>query len=336
MDGGRKKWLAESARSEHRPAGAHSEDLQGQRARYLAARVPPEVQQASRRRARRSSTCAARRSSPARSSRRRDCRRPASAAATFPARRASRGRSPATTTGRSRAVEDLKALYGDAGIAGDQPVIAYCRIGERSSHTWFVLKYLLGFNNVKNYDGSGPSGGTWSARRSKEAVTRNAEAAELAEQATKVLAERSAFPVISKKPEEYSRRQMELAGWPIDIETYKLGDVYHCTIANVDPGARFARADGSTKAGSRGARARESDPLSRADAAFPTSKHAFVTVSVLERSESVALRSSRSNVCAGGNAGRWRRAPPGRLTETCRGRVRSRPRTTDRARRRGR
>src|SRR3954469_19132787 len=49
------------------------------------------------------------------------------------------------------------------------------------------------------------------------------------------------------KPEEYSRRQMDLSGWAIDIETYKLGEVYHCTIASVDPGARFARADGSTK-----------------------------------------------------------------------------------------
>jgi hypothetical protein len=49
------------------------------------------------------------------------------------------------------------------------------------------------------------------------------------------------------KVEEYSRRQTELAGWPITIETYRLGAVYHCTICNVDPGARFARADGSTK-----------------------------------------------------------------------------------------
>jgi hypothetical protein len=48
-------------------------------------------------------------------------------------------------------------------------------------------------------------------------------------------------------PEEYSRRQQELAGWPVTIETYKLGAVYHCTIANVDPGARLARADGSTR-----------------------------------------------------------------------------------------
>ena len=49
------------------------------------------------------------------------------------------------------------------------------------------------------------------------------------------------------KPEEYTRRQQELSGWPVTIETYKLGDVYHCTIANVDPGARFARADGTTR-----------------------------------------------------------------------------------------
>ena len=49
------------------------------------------------------------------------------------------------------------------------------------------------------------------------------------------------------KPEEQSRRQLELAGWPVTIETYKLGDVYHCAIANVDPGARFARADGATR-----------------------------------------------------------------------------------------
>jgi thiosulfate/3-mercaptopyruvate sulfurtransferase len=56
--------------------------------------------------------------------------------------------------GTFKSVDELKALYGGQGIAGDGPVIAYCRIGERSSITWFVLKYLLGFKNVKNYDGS--------------------------------------------------------------------------------------------------------------------------------------------------------------------------------------
>lgn len=48
------------------------------------------------------------------------------------------------------------------------------------------------------------------------------------------------------KPEDYSLRRQKLAGWAIAIVTYKLGDVYHCTIAN-DPGARFARADGATR-----------------------------------------------------------------------------------------
>jgi hypothetical protein len=49
------------------------------------------------------------------------------------------------------------------------------------------------------------------------------------------------------KAESYNRRRQDLAGWPIEIETYKLGDVYYCTINNVDPGARFARAEGSTR-----------------------------------------------------------------------------------------
>jgi thiosulfate/3-mercaptopyruvate sulfurtransferase len=56
--------------------------------------------------------------------------------------------------GTFKSVDELRALYGGVGVTGDKPVIAYCRIGERSSHTWFVLKYLLGFDNVKNYDGS--------------------------------------------------------------------------------------------------------------------------------------------------------------------------------------
>ena len=50
------------------------------------------------------------------------------------------------------------------------------------------------------------------------------------------------------KPEAYSRDERELAGWPVTVETYALDGVYHCTIANVDPGARIARADGRTRA----------------------------------------------------------------------------------------
>ncbi len=50
--------------------------------------------------------------------------------------------------------EELKAIYTGKGITPDRDVIVYCRIGERSSHTWYVLKYLLGYPNVRNYDGS--------------------------------------------------------------------------------------------------------------------------------------------------------------------------------------
>jgi thiosulfate/3-mercaptopyruvate sulfurtransferase len=54
-----------------------------------------------------------------------------------------------------RTYDELNQIYrGDAGISDSSDVIAYCRIGERSSHTWFVLKYLLGIPNVRNYDGS--------------------------------------------------------------------------------------------------------------------------------------------------------------------------------------
>lgn len=56
--------------------------------------------------------------------------------------------------GTFKSSDALQALYGAKGITGDSEVIAYCRIGERSSHTWFVLKYLLGYKNVRNYDGS--------------------------------------------------------------------------------------------------------------------------------------------------------------------------------------
>lgn len=59
--------------------------------------------------------------------------------------------------GTFKSASELKEIYeGEAGLSssGDEQVIAYCRIGERSSHTWFVLKYLLGYENVKNYDGS--------------------------------------------------------------------------------------------------------------------------------------------------------------------------------------
>jgi thiosulfate/3-mercaptopyruvate sulfurtransferase len=56
--------------------------------------------------------------------------------------------------GTFKSLSELISLYQNEGINGSKPVIAYCRIGERSSHSWFVLKYLLGYKDVKNYDGS--------------------------------------------------------------------------------------------------------------------------------------------------------------------------------------
>ena len=56
--------------------------------------------------------------------------------------------------GSFKSADDLRSLYGGQGIDGSRETIAYCRIGERSSHTWFVLTQLLGFENVRNYDGS--------------------------------------------------------------------------------------------------------------------------------------------------------------------------------------
>ncbi|GAA5334691.1 MULTISPECIES: sulfurtransferase [Thermus] len=56
--------------------------------------------------------------------------------------------------GTFKSAEELKALYEPLGITKDKDVVVYCRIAERSSHSWFVLKYLLGYPHVKNYDGS--------------------------------------------------------------------------------------------------------------------------------------------------------------------------------------
>jgi len=56
--------------------------------------------------------------------------------------------------GTFKSADELRALYGGKGVTQEKEVVAYCRIGERSSHTWYVLHYLLGYPNVRNYDGS--------------------------------------------------------------------------------------------------------------------------------------------------------------------------------------
>ena len=61
----------------------------------------------------------------------------------------------ANDDGTFKSLDELQKIYRDYhGITGDVPVIAYCRIGERSSHTWFVLRHLMGIEDVRNYDGS--------------------------------------------------------------------------------------------------------------------------------------------------------------------------------------
>ena len=65
------------------------------------------------------------------------------------------GRAVDPETGNFRDADTLRAIYEDeAGLSASDEVITYCRIGERSSHTWFVLKHLLGYEQVRNYDGS--------------------------------------------------------------------------------------------------------------------------------------------------------------------------------------
>ncbi len=56
--------------------------------------------------------------------------------------------------GTFKEAEDLREIYGGKGVTPDKQVVAYCRIGERSAHTWFVLRELLGYDSVRNYDGS--------------------------------------------------------------------------------------------------------------------------------------------------------------------------------------
>lgn len=60
----------------------------------------------------------------------------------------------ANEDGTFKSVDELRSIYVDGASLGNTPIIAYCRIGERSSHTWFVLTHLLGFDDVRNYDGS--------------------------------------------------------------------------------------------------------------------------------------------------------------------------------------
>ena len=154
LDGGRKKWELDA-----RP---YSKDAPSRAADQLpgagAGPVDPRLPRRGRRRRsapRTWSTCAAPTSSPAACSPRPTCRRSSrSAPGTSRPRSACRGARRPTRTAPSSPTTSCAKIYGEAGLDDSKDTIAYCRIGERSSHTWFVLKELLGQQNVKNYDGS--------------------------------------------------------------------------------------------------------------------------------------------------------------------------------------
>ncbi len=154
LDGGRKKWELDSRElSTDVPARAKTS--------YTATEQDPPCGPSATRSSTRSasgtwSTSARPTSSPASCSPRRTCRRSSrSAAGTSRPRRTSRGPRRPTRTARSSPTDELTALYkDDAGVDFGKDTIAYCRIGERSAHTWFVLHEILGLPNVKNYDGS--------------------------------------------------------------------------------------------------------------------------------------------------------------------------------------
>ena len=70
--------------------------------------------------------------------------------------------------GTFKSADDLSELYSGKGVTDGNPIIAYCRIGERSAHTWFVLHELLGHDDVKNYDGSWTEWGNMVGRADRE------------------------------------------------------------------------------------------------------------------------------------------------------------------------
>jgi thiosulfate/3-mercaptopyruvate sulfurtransferase len=153
VNGGRKKWELESRELvQDRPASRP----QGSRSAGLSVRAAG----APRRGDRQGGRGGLRRRPLARGVPGREAgARPPAAGAVAGARPHRRRREHPLGEGRQRRrdvqdADELKELYADEGITGDGEIIAYCRIGERSSHTWFALQELLGYENVKNYDGS--------------------------------------------------------------------------------------------------------------------------------------------------------------------------------------
>ena len=154
LDGGRKKWELDGRPLSTDAVHRRLDQLHGQAPNNAHPRVPRRGDRGDRR-ARTSSTSAPPTSSPARSWPRRTCRRSrASGPGHIPCAINVPWSKAANEDGTFKSDDDLQKLYAEAGLDDSKETIAYCRIGERSSHTWFVLQELLGHGNVKNYDGS--------------------------------------------------------------------------------------------------------------------------------------------------------------------------------------
>ena len=154
LDGGRKKWELDS-----RELTDELPEPRRRRRTPRRSRTPRSARSATRpspRSARRTwSTSAAPTSTPAGCSPRPTSRRSRpSAPGHIPTAANVPWSKAANDDGTFRSDDELKEIYTEAGVDWGKDTIAYCRIGERSSHTWFVLKELLGQQNVKNYDGS--------------------------------------------------------------------------------------------------------------------------------------------------------------------------------------
>jgi thiosulfate/3-mercaptopyruvate sulfurtransferase len=129
--------------------------------------------------------------------------------------------------GTFKTFDELKALYELHGVDSSKPVITYCRIGERSSHTWFVLKYLLGLENAANYDGSWTEWGNLVGAPIEKGAPTN-----------------ESSPMSA---EEYGEYQVEVGGWPVNLITYRLEETYHCRADNGSAGATLTRTTGLTR-----------------------------------------------------------------------------------------
>ncbi|MBI1792539.1 MAG: sulfurtransferase [Acidobacteria bacterium] len=119
--------------------------------------------------------------------------------------------------GTFKSYAELKALYEAEGVDGSKPVVTYCRIGERSSHSWFVLKYLLGYPGAANYDGS------WTEWGNLVGVP------------------------VERGAGQYAERQVVIRGWSCRLSSFRLGDRYHAEALNVAAGAVLARSVGASR-----------------------------------------------------------------------------------------